>query len=73
MEHVTIDLESFFFKVLNLFFVHQSHYIEVAQGGIFMEQKMLFVLVFGLLAILKKKIWVEYELITIVALYYDEI
>jgi hypothetical protein len=32
----------------------QSHYIEVAQGDIFMEQKMRFGLVLGQLAILKK-------------------
>ena len=32
----------------------QSHYIEVALGDIFMEQKMLFGLVLGWLAILKK-------------------
>ena len=34
----------------------QSHYIEVAQGDIFMEQKMLFGLVLGWLAILNKKL-----------------
>ena len=33
----------------------QSHYIEVAQGDIFMEQKMCFGQVLGRLAILKKK------------------
>ena len=32
----------------------QSHYIEVAQGDIFMEQKMRFGLVLGRLATLKK-------------------
>ena len=32
----------------------QSHYIEVAQGNIFMEKKMRFGLVLGQLAILKK-------------------
>ena len=32
----------------------QSHYIEIAQGDIFMEQKMRFGLVLGRLAILKK-------------------
>ena len=32
----------------------QSHYIEVAQGNIFIEQKMRFGLVLGRLAILKK-------------------
>ena len=35
--------------------LYQSHYIEVAQGDIFMEQKMRFGLVVGQLAILKKK------------------
>ena len=34
----------------------QSHYIEVAQGGISMEHKMRFGLVLGRMAILKKKI-----------------
>ena len=34
----------------------QSHYIEVAQGDIFKEQKMRFGLVLGRLAILKKTI-----------------
>ena len=38
----------------------QSHYIEVAQGDIFMEQKMRFGLVLGRLAILKK-IGADYE------------
>ena len=33
---------------------NQSQYIEVAQGAIFMEQKMRFGLVLGRLAILKK-------------------
>ena len=33
----------------------QSHYIEVAQGDIFMEQNMRFGLILGRLAILKKK------------------
>ena len=33
----------------------QSHYIEVAQEAIFMEQNMRFGLILGLLAILKKK------------------
>ena len=35
----------------------QSHYIEFAQGDIFMEQKMWFGLVLGRMAILKKNIW----------------
>jgi hypothetical protein len=39
----------------------QSHYIEVTQGGIFMEQKMRFGLVLGRLAILKKKLGADYE------------
>ena len=39
----------------------QSHYIEVALGDIFMEQKMRFELVLGRLAILKKKLGVNYE------------
>ena len=34
---------------------YQSHYIEVGQGDIFMEQKMGFGLILGQLAILKKK------------------
>ena len=34
----------------------KSHYIEVAQGDIFMEQKMRFGLVLGRLAVLKKKL-----------------
>ena len=32
----------------------QSHYVEVAQGAIFMEQNMRFGLILGRLAILKK-------------------
>ena len=36
---------------------NQSHYIEVAQEGMFMEQNMRFWLMFGRLAILKKIIW----------------
>ena len=39
----------------------QSHYIEVAQGDIFMEQKMRFGLVLDRLAILKKKNWADDE------------
>ena len=39
----------------------QSHYIEVVQGDIFMEQKMTFGLVLGRLAILKKKLGANYE------------
>ena len=39
----------------------QSHYIEVAQGDIFMEQKMRFGLVLDRLAILKKKIGADYK------------
>ena len=34
----------------------QSHYIKVAQGGIFMEQNMRFGLILGRLAILKKNL-----------------
>jgi hypothetical protein len=37
-------------------YYQQIHYIEVAQGDIFMEQKMRFGLVLGRLAILKKKL-----------------
>ena len=33
----------------------QSHYIEVVQGVIFMEQNMRFGLIFGRLVVLKKK------------------
>ena len=40
---------------------NQSHYIEVTQGAIFMEQKMRFGLVLGRLAILAKKIRANYE------------
>ena len=39
---------------------NQSHYIEVAQGAIFMEQKIRFGLVLGRLAILKTKFGEEY-------------
>ena len=39
----------------------QSHYKEVAQGDIFVKQKMRFGLVLGQLAILKKKVWADYE------------
>ena len=39
----------------------QSHFIEVSQGDIFMKQKMWYGLVLGQLAILTKKIWVDYE------------
>ena len=39
----------------------QSRYIEVAHGDIFMEQKMIFELVLGQSAILKKKVWADYE------------
>ena len=34
---------------------YQIHYVEVAQGAIFMEQNMRFELILGRLAILKKK------------------
>ena len=34
----------------------QSHYIEVVQGAIFMEQNMRFVLILDRLPILKKKV-----------------
>ena len=39
----------------------QNHYIEVAQGDIFIEQKMRFGLVLGQLAMLKKKLGADYE------------
>ena len=39
----------------------QSHYIKVAQGDIFMEQKMRFGLVLCRMAILKKKLGADYE------------
>ena len=39
----------------------QSHYIEVAQGDIFMEQKMRFGLVLDRFVILKKKWGANYE------------
>ena len=40
----------------------QSHYIEVTQGAIFMEQNMRFGLILGRLAMLKKKSWgADYE------------
>ena len=42
-------------------YASQSHYIEIAQGDIFMEQKMLFGLILGRLAILKKNGWADYE------------
>jgi hypothetical protein len=35
----------------------QSHYLKVAQGAIFMEQKMRFGLILGQLVIAKKKKW----------------
>ena len=38
---------------------NQSHYIEVAQEAIFMEQNIRFGLILGWLAILKKKIWAD--------------
>ena len=38
-----------------------SHYIEVVQGDIFMEQKMQFGLVLGGLAVLIKTTWADYE------------
>ena len=44
-----------------LYYCNQSNYIEVAQGDIFMEQKMRFGLVLGWLAILKKKMGADYE------------
>ena len=40
---------------------YQSHYIEVTQGAIFMEQDMRFGLILGWLAILKKKIGSDYK------------
>ena len=46
-------------KIRNVKTCNQSHYIEVAQGDIFIEQKMRFGLVWGRLAILKKKIWAD--------------
>jgi hypothetical protein len=48
-------------KLSSLTASKQSHYIEVAQGDIFMEQKMRFWLVLGRLAILKKELWANYE------------
>ena len=39
-----------------LYASEQSHYIEVAQEVIFMEQNMRFGLILGRLAILKKKV-----------------
>ena len=39
----------------------QGHYIELAQGNIFMEQKMRFRLILGRLAILKKKLGPNYD------------
>ena len=39
----------------------QSHYIEVAQGDVFMEQKMRFGMVLDPLAILKNKLGADYE------------
>jgi hypothetical protein len=47
-------------KFDNIVLCSQSHYIEVAQGDIFMEQKMRFWLVLGQMAILKK-IVADYE------------
>ena len=49
-----------------MFFFCQSHYIEVAQGAIFIEQKMRFGLILGRLSIQKKKKkknenWADYE------------
>ena len=38
-----------------------SHYIEVARGAIFMGKKRRFGLILGQLAILKKKVWADYE------------
>ena len=43
---------------------HQSHYIEVVQGTIFLEQNMIFGLILGWLAILKKvlgRLWATFE------------
>ena len=39
---------------------NQSHYLEVSQGAIFIEQIMRFGLILGQLAILKKN-WADYE------------
>ena len=39
----------------------QSHYRKVPRWVIFMEQEWRFGLDFGLLALLKKKIWADYE------------
>ena len=53
-------LEYRFARETKLITENQSHYIEVAKGDIFMEQKMLFGLVLGQLAILKEN-WADYE------------
>ena len=45
---------------LSKYFLMQSHFIEVAQGAIFIEQNMRFWLILGQLAILKKKWAVKY-------------
>ena len=46
--------------VLQLWVETKVHYIEVAQGAIFVEQKWRSGLVLGQLAVLKKK-WADYE------------
>ena len=43
------------------FFFSRIQFIEVEQGDIFMEQKMIFGLVLGQLAIMKKKMGTDYE------------
>jgi hypothetical protein len=39
----------------------QSHYLEILQVAIFMDQNMRYVLILGRLATLNKKNWADYE------------
>ena len=61
--HLRNDCPQKRFKRVNYAAMHsdQSHCKKVAQGAIFMEQKMRFGLILGQLAILNKTIWANYE------------
>ena len=49
------------FSVMTSRQYRQSHYREVPQWEIFMEQELRFGLDLGRLAVLKKRVWADYE------------
>ena len=62
---LTVDSSIMVIKYITNFelfnYCRQSHYIEVAQEAIFMEQNMRFGLILGRSAILKNICWTDYE------------